>query len=354
MAALQFKNIALEPSKVATALTDAGVEGLKEQQINQGKLTQYSGAFQGKPFLIQLFANANGKCTVGHSTGFDVETFNHLAQVIVSACRIGSASPLNVSLPKFSKDNVQLLIDYLVEQGASVTADESHGVYRQLRIVGPLRDALTIKAFNNGTLQLQGSHVQVAGWALDLVQTLLPLDKVLEHQKAVYEVPLTVEQIKEDLEVRIPYVHDSLDEAVQVQLSASLALTKVGVALGDYAAVAFNALRGLEGYCFQLLTEEVGLTLKANTKLGDFFDDQGSELRLLSTYHNSASPPVQGALVKCYKLWHSKRHRLFHMDGTTETTRILDNHAQAVSIVDEVLSAIEESHRDIQRTKEET
>lgn len=351
MTAKQFKNIALEEAMIATALEAAGVEKLSQQVVQPGKLTQYGGYYQGKEFLIRIYSNGGGKCTIGHTAGRDPDVFNHLAQIIVNACAIGNASPVNLALPRFADAHGQLLIEFLLEHGAEIEEQKSDPTYRLIRMRGPRGDKLTIKFFNNDTLHLQGSHVQVAAWALDYIQTVLPLDEVLAHQKAVYRVPMTIDQIQQDLEARIPYVHDRLSEAVRIQLSSSLALTKAGVALEDYAAIAFPALRGLEGYCFQLLKDELGVNLPPKTKLGELFESEGLGLRLISVY--TVSPDVHGALVKCYALWHSKRHRLFHMDTSPETSRVLDTHADAVALVDEVLTTIEESHRALLRPKEE-
>ncbi|PPT92911.1 hypothetical protein XaraCFBP7407_19210 [Xanthomonas arboricola pv. arracaciae] len=266
-------------------------------------------------------------------------------------CGYGSPSPLNERVPRFNDEQVQFVLEYLVEQGAEISGDEADPDYRLIRITGPNRDRLTFKHFKNGTFQMQGVHAQVAGWALDAVQARLPLDKILAHQKDVYSVPLSVEEIKQNLEVKIPLVHDSLHDAIRIQFSSSLALTQVGIALEDYSAIAYPALRGLEGYCFQLLGEEVGATVGVRAKLGEYFDLDAPSLRVISTYQPTCSPQVQQALVECYELWHKLRHRLFHMDGGLDTTRMLKTREEAVAIVDEVFSLVEVNHQRISRSK---
>nr|WP_258016682.1 RNase LS family HEPN domain-containing protein [Stenotrophomonas maltophilia] len=180
---------------------------------------------------------------------------------------------------------------------------------------------------------------------------MLPVDKILAHQKDIYSVPLSVEQIKQNLEVRIPIVHDYLRDTVRIQFSSSLALTQVGIALEDYSAVAYPALRGLEGYCFQLLDEEVGVALGVREKLGEYFDQEAPTLRVLSMYEATCSPEVHHTLVAGYQLWHNLRHRLFHMDGSVDTTRMLKTREEAVAIVDEVFSLVESGHQRISRSK---
>lgn len=351
MSSKPYKNLVLEPSLVADALKAFGAQGLTQTTLNDGKLMQHAGMYNGQRFLVKIFVNGKGKCTIGASIGYDSSTFDTLAIEISRACAIGSVLPLNASIPRFTVANLQMLLEFLIEQDAVIDIDEAAGNYRLLRLSGKRGDKLTLKHFNNGTLQMQGVHAHLAALALDFVQSVLPLDQILAHQKSIYEVPLTVEQIKRDLEARIPHVHDSLHDGVRIQLSSALAMTKVGIELEDYSPIAFPALRGLEGYAFALLTHEVGVTLATNAKLGNYFEKLGAGYRLLSLYRTTASLGVQDRLANCYDLWHKNRHRLFHMDGTPETTRMLDTRAEAVAIVDEVLTTIEESYLVIQRSK---
>lgn len=349
MAEKRFKDVFLDCAKVQSALVDAGATDLAERHVRKG-LTQHSGEFNGERFLVQIFTKDSGKCTIGNSTGFDVATFEVLGDAIKHRCGYGSPSPLNASLPRFENQQVTFVLDYLLEQGVEITSDENTANYRLIRVVGPNRDRLTFKHFNNGTFQMQGVHGQVAGWALDAVQTMLPVDVILAHQKDIYSVPLSVEEIKQNLEVRIPVAHDYLRAPVRVQFSSSLALTQVGIALEDYSAVAYPALRGLEGYCFQLLNEEVGIALNVRDKLGDYFDQEPT-LRVLSSYEATCSPEVHQTLVEGYQLWHNLRHRLFHMDGNVDTTLMLKTREEAVAIVDKVFALVESGHQRISRSK---
>ncbi|MGV7180559.1 RNase LS family HEPN domain-containing protein, partial [Xanthomonas axonopodis] len=351
VAETRFKDIFLDCEKVQSALVDAGATDLAERVVREGRLTHHSGELNGNRFLVQIFVKDGGKCTIGNSAGFDAATFEVLGDAIKHRCGYGSPSPLNVSLPRFRNEQLTSVLDYLAEQGVEISSDEVTANYRLIRIIGPSRDRLTFKHFNNGTFQMQGVHGQVAGWALDAVQAMLPVDTILAHQKDIYSVPLSVEEIKQNLEVRIPVAHGYLRDPVRIQFSSSLALTQVGIALEDYSAVAYPALRGLEGYCFQLLNEEVGVALGVREKLGEYFDQEAPTLRVLSSYEATCSPAVHQTLVEGYKLWHNLRHRLFHMDGNVDTTRMLKNREEAVAIVDEVFSLVESGHQRVSRSK---
>ena len=351
MAKNPYNGIAIDHTKARAALEQAGVEGLTEQVLNAGKLIQYRGTFETKAFLVKIFVNGKSKCTIGASSGFDQGTFNVLAEAIANHCKYGEKQRLELSIHSFQADLRKHFLDYLIELGAKVESDNAYANHRQVRIIGPLGDFLTVKFHSNGTLQLQGSHAQLAVWALDFLKTVLPLDDLLTHQKAVYALPLTVAQIKSDLIARVPVVHDWLEDTVRMQFSSALALTKIGIELEDYAALAFPALRGLEGFSFQLLQSECGLNPVKNSKLGEYFEFQDSGFCMRSPQGDSASAQAKNLLAACYKTWHDQRHRLFHMDGTMETTRILGSRTEAVAIVDSILTAVESGYASLIKSK---
>lgn len=351
MAKNPYSNIAMDPTKTRAALEQAGVEGLTEEALNEGKLLQYRGTFEAKRFLVKIYVNGKGKCTIGASAGFDQTTFEVLAEAIANHCKFGEKPRLELSIPKFNADLQKHFLDFLAELGAKVEADDAHARHRQVRLTGPLGDSLTVKFYANETLQLQGSHAQLAVWALDFLKTVLPLDDLLAHQKAVYALPLTVAQIKDDLTARVPVVHDWLEDAVRMQFTSALALTKIGIELEDYAALAFPALRGLEGFSLQLLQAECGLNPASKAKLGEYFEPQGAGFAMRSPHGDAASVEARALLTACYKTWHDQRHRLFHMDGTVETSRILGSRTEAVAIVESVLTAVETGYAALIKSK---
>jgi hypothetical protein len=351
MAKSPYSGIAMDHTKTRAALEQAGVEDLTEEVLNDGKLVQYRGTFETKVFLMKIFVNGKGKCTIGSSTGLDPGTFDVLAEAIANHCKYGDKPRLELSIPNFKADLQKHFLDFVIELGAKIESEDAHANYRQVRIVGPLGDNLTVKFHSNGTLQLQGSHAQLAVWALDFLKTVLPLDDLLAHQKAVYALPLTVAQIKSDLTARVPVAHDWLGDTVRMQFTSALALTKIGIELEDYAALAFPALRGLEGFSFQLLQSECGLKPATKAKLGEYFEPHGAGFCIRSPHGDSASVEAKALLAVCYKTWHDQRHRLFHMDGTVETTRILGSRTEAVTIVEDVLTAVESGYVELIKSK---
>lgn len=346
-----YSGFAMDHTKTRAALEQAGVEGLTEETLNGGKLIQYRGTFEAKPFLVKIFVNGKGKCTIGASTGFDQATFDVLAEAIANHCKFGDSARLELSVANFNKAHQPLFVEFLTQQGATLDSEVNAANHRILRFTGPRGDTLTIKFYTNGTLQLQGSHAQLAVWSLDFIETVFPLEALLDHQKAAYKLPVTLQQIKDDLTARVPNVHDWLEDTVRINFSSAFAMTKVDIELEDFSVVAFPALKGLEGFSFQVMRDECKFSLPQKVQLGDYFERQGTSFVMRSPHGDGVAADVQALLAQCYNMWHSQRHRLFHMDGTVETSKILGSRTQAVSIVDEVLTAVDQGYATLVKTK---
>lgn len=254
------------------------------------------------------------------------------------------------ALPDFDADLMSRLVDYLTELGATLVEDRSAPVNRLVRFEGPQRDRSAFRRFSNGTLQLDGSvQGQLANWTLDFLRTVMPLDRVLAQQVEIYRLPVTVKDIRRLLAVRAPTADLLLAKPVLIQLSSALALTKVEIELSDYSALTFPALRALEGFCFQLLRDECGLEPGSKHRLGDYFETSPRGHVLRSIYEEGTPRIQQLSLERCYGLWQKRRHGLFHMDGMVEQTVIIEDRADAIELVNEVLRTIDDCCRRLMR-----
>lgn len=160
---------------------------------------------------------------------------------------------------------------------------------------------------------------------------------------AIYRLPVSVAEIKGLLAAQAPTADHVLAPEVLVQLTSAIALCKIDMQLQDYFALAFPALRGLEGFCFQVLRSHCGLSPSPRHRLGDYFEPAGGQYALRAIYATEATLVQRMVLNRCYHLWHSARHGLFHMDGVLESTLIIEDRVAAIQLVNEVLSTIDDS-----------
>lgn len=245
--------------------------------------------------------------------------------------------------PDFAPEWTRGLIEHLRHSGAQVIEDQTDAACRLIRFQGRRRDRLALRTYPNRTLQLDGAHGDLVNWALDFLRTVMPLDRILAQQVEIYRLPLSVDQIKGLLAAQAPTADLLLAPEVLVQLTSAIALCKIDMQLQDYSALAFPALRGLEGFCFQVLSKECHFEPSMRHRLGDYFEPSGAGFELRSIYAEDASLAQRLVLNRCYHLWHKMRHRLFHMSGLLTYTIVIEDRVAAVNVVNEVLSTIDDS-----------
>ncbi len=183
--------------------------------------------------------------------------------------------------------------------------------------------------------------------AWDYLINVLSLEDALTKQSETYEINVTVDQIKSELEAQIPVAHQFTEDTVRKQLSAALMLCKIVVPLEDHAAVAFPALRGLEGFIKQVLLKS-GLTPGDKTPIGDYFEQKVAGKYILhKDYADHVGSPYVNILENSYTLYFTQRHGLFHMATNVETSRILGSFEDARRIVFEVFDMIEAASKEL-------
>lgn len=336
-----FKNIAIDHTKVKACL-QAQTTDLKVKPKTD-KLIIYTGKHEGVDFAINLFINKDGKCTVGQTSKFDQTTFEKVAEILVSSCGYGTKQSLNISIPNIQPSQVIDVVAYLSAQGANVEEGVPQALFTEWRIRGPRGDRVVLKHYKTQTFQAQGPHAQVAAWISEYLVDVLNLEAALDQQRKAYQIPLTVQEVKDELKARIPAVHDYLVEPVRKQFSSAHAFTKIGIELEDYSALAFPALRGIEGFCFQILRDECRFNPSHKAQLGDYFEKVGADYEMRDPHKKGIQPELKNLLDKSYTFWYKQRHGLFHMDGTVETSRVLSDRAEAVAITSKVLDFVDKA-----------
>jgi hypothetical protein len=337
-----YKNKNLDRSRVIPSLEAFSVENITYKAVNASGQHHLRGEYKGTPFLINIFENKDGSTTLGFASGQDRALFEALADELLRCCTYSEVANLELSLPGFSAESLKGLLGFLESEGAGVKEEKDlvHGGH-QARWAGPQGDSLIIKTYKNGTVQFQGKNAHLASLLWDSLYNVLSLEDAIAKQSKVYEIVVTVDEIKDELAARVPVAHQLLEETVRKQLSSALMLCKVAAPLEDYSAVAFPALRGLEGFIKQILLKG-GLKPADKDHIGDYFDQKvvGS-WALRAEYASHVGPVFAPILESSYTLYYKQRHGIFHMDARVEASRILGSLEDARRIVFTVFETIE-------------
>lgn len=339
-----YKALALSYELILPCVTRHGAQNAAIHVVND-KEHQLKFSHNGKEHLIKLFPVKGGAYSLGKSTGNCPETFEHFASKISEECCLAPAKQLNLSFPKVDEKVVQQLLDFLLVEVKATCAATEDNIARQYRLVGPKGDTLSLKHFKNGTIQLQGKYLHLATETVSFLTEVLDFAVVLEKQIELYQVDTSLEEISNELEARIPVACSKLSEPVKVQLRCALMLCMIDGPMEDFSAVAFPALRGLEGFIKDLLVE-CGFKPAQTSTFADYF----REGHLDKEQAGFAGDVRTKVLNTCYAYYSVNRHRLFHMDAPTPTTRVLTaNDARA--IVSEVLNRLEDGCKELAKNE---
>ncbi|MGV0127826.1 type II toxin-antitoxin system RnlA family toxin [Burkholderia gladioli] len=340
MATSPFAGLYLKRENIADCLVAFGAEKLAIKDVREQKHFHYTGELAGTPFLINVYANKDGSTTLGFSKG-DRNLFDVLATEVRDKCSYSDKNRFDVSIPMMGTATHAKLKEFLAQGAVEPFASEQGTNYELTRYRGAHGDSVTVKQYSNGTLQFQGKYAQVAALVMDFLQGELTLTTFVEKQIAICHVDVKAEAIVDELKARYPSLFDYADDKVKKQFSAALTLQKLDIELEDFSAVAFPALRGLEGVIKQMLID-AGLKPAAKDAVGQYFE-QPLVGKWQLTPINAGHVGVQWSMVlgDAYTEYYRHRHPLFHMESMVETTKVLDTLKEACEIADNVMKCAE-------------
>lgn len=334
-----YKSINIDRKKMQQAVEDMGAENYSYGKV--GNTFQMLMSINGGKFGLTVYENTDGTTTLTKMGSFSADVFNQVAEQIKTYCAAGNGGAFQISIPKFPNEHAENLLKYLGSEGTVDIQKTEHG-YLLTRFKGHQGDVLTVKQYENSTIQLQGRWAMLAACAQDFLSTVLPYNEAVKAQLDTFSVPISVQEVRTELEGRLPFSVAKLDPVVAAQLTSALVMTKVDLHLPDYGAVAFPALRGLEGFIKTELWNAKFQPDKANS-FGEYFT-QGKTVGSYAMHDAAAAKagePLCSLLVDCYTVYKTQRHGIAHMDADPKTSRVITSLAEAKAIVSQVFDIIE-------------
>lgn len=342
-----FKNLNIDRNLIQPAVEEIGGEGYSYNRV--GNTFHLACSLGGTPFRMAVYENKDGSTTLSYLAPADRGAFEKLATHIAANCTVGDGGQFEFSTRKFPKEHVDLLLEYLQEEGAVIVVQREENGYRITKLRSKQGDVLTVKAYENGTLQLQGRRAMIAAHAQSYLTDVLPLADAVKAQMETFAVPVDLQVVEDETAGRLPHAYDRLGLAVAAQLTSAIALTKVSLELPDYGAVAFPALRGLEGFIKDELRHAGFDVLRVNN-FGEYFKESVivGKYEMRPDAATTIGEPRASSLAECYTLYARERHGIVHMNWAPETSRMLGSLDEAKRIVFSVLNTIEQFCRRLQ------
>lgn len=342
-----YKSINIDRKKMQLAVEAIGAENYSYGKV--GNTFQMVMSINGSKFGLTVYENSDGTTTLTKMASYSADVFEQVAEQIKIYCSAGNGGSFQISIPKFPVDHAENLLKYLSSEGTIDIQKNEHG-YLLTRLKGHQGDVLTVKQYENGTIQLQGRWAMLAACAQDFLSTVLSYNEAVKTQLETFSVPISVQEVRSELEGRLPFSAAKLDPVVAAQLTSALVMTKVDLNLPDYGAVAFPALRGLEGFIKSELWNAGFEPSKADT-FREYFEPGKTVGSYVMYEHaaNKAGEPLSSLLVDCYTLYATQRHRIAHMDADPKTSRVIESLADATNIVGQVFDIIDRFYRKLSK-----
>ena len=331
-----FAQLNLNRTKVMPCVEALGIANLRCEPLpGNGGGYFLTGELNGEKLRLNVYEKADGTTTLGFASGYSREAFNTVATQIAEQCRYHEAQRFELSV-SLSKQQLSDLEAYLQSEGAKMFAEEPLPTGVRRKWSGQTGDNLSIIAHSNGTVQFQGKHLHLASLVWDYLINVLSLETVIKQQLQTYKVNLSVQDVKSELETRIPAAHGFIHEVVRKLLSSALAMSKIRIELEEYSLVAFPALRAIEGVLDCELRKRFVIS-----KVGELFvESVAGRFKMLDVQRAQLGDAQATLFEDVYTFYNMQRHRLFHLNGNLDVARTLQSIDDANAIVYDALSKI--------------
>jgi hypothetical protein len=336
-----YLDLFINLEQIQEVVTTAGATDVLFNRENPKEL-HLSFTYNGASTLIRLYPKNGGTCTIGKAPGRSAN-FELFAEAIKNNCCpvVQQRFECTQKLKQGEFDN---LCEFLREEAVTIEELNKETHCRVFAATGPSGDKLRIKYFNNTSTQFQGRYLQTACLVNDFLCQVLDRTEIVSKQIENFKIPISKNQIEEELLHKMPVSNGYVHELVMKQIACSLTLSKIDVAMEDYSSITHSALRALEGFLFQILM--VNFKPENGTNVGNYFEPvPGRGYKLTEDRVSTCGhPEMAGVLGECYTYFHEYRHGLFHVRPTIVGTTTI-NMAEARTIIDTVCNLIETSVR---------
>lgn len=295
---------------------------------------------------INVYFKKDATTTLVANTGKNQELSAKICEHIITQCKGRDIPTKILRLKSVTEDNFKDLIGFLEGSCATITIGSNIPHGKQVKVTSTYGDSVFLNHYKTGNFTVQGTNKKAKALVIEGLTNFLPFKELIDVQLESLDVNIDSGTIVSKMQQILPQSYTFLGDTLIAIISPSVALNSINIELLDYSAFAFPALRGLEGYIKKLMSTN-GIVI-ANDGFGNYFNmDSGSIKVTELTKKTIKDRKVLSAIEKAYRFYRNQRHTIFHVDGTIEATRILENKIEAEGIIDTVFSIIEETYSNI-------
>ena len=286
-------------------------------------------------------------------------SFNDLADSLAKAA-IGLADPQkNISVRNngivangINKSDLECVFELLTEDFSDLKLSSKEIPYAtqyELQIMTPNRQKLTINLYvSKKKIWISGRQEDLFNRLILYIVELLDIDEIPSFLNTVHNTDIDKDVVESEFIKLFPNSHDKLPDSLLKYLHQ--AVFNLHVSDCGYVAnyLVEPALRPLEAILkIALKNNNIPIRRKGDDHDSFYvFKEVNGKYRLKDEFvKDEHSDDLLKYLSKCYTYYHNNRHTMFHWDDPTEesdTTRILNTVEQAIPIIRDAISLIDE------------
>lgn len=303
----------------------------------------YKFAKNGKEACVDIYFNKHGYTTLEPSRKYieeETKFIDYIKASNICYCSIDKMPTVNIAL-NISKDNQQILVEYLQEK-SSVCTD----LDKNIKFTSRYGETIVLSKYESKIL-LQGK----AGYLFSMLMCFVLENDWVDFETAnnVYLKTFNVVQIqpmdeyKKQITNIMPKAYSILNEHLKTILYPSVILITSGPDLPEYSAYLFPVYRTLEGFIKQLLkdvsySDKYFSCFKTDKNTGVVSFDYNCDK------NHSLNKNQVLALIDLYKYLTNKRNPIFHIEKTLEMSKIIEDKNVAKSHIEDTMKIMESAY----------
>lgn len=279
--------------------------------------------------------------------GIDASIAITLSKLLIENTEIKIGDKKSFTIKAATRDEVDTIIEFMDKDcGCKIeyVKSDTPAIIIGARILGKLRDIITLTYYQTGTLLVQGRASVTFLNFITIASELFNSSEVKKEHLKLFDVSESDEMINSDLSSYLPNAYKHIGPKLDAIMAPSLILLNSPKEMPDYSALAFPVLRGAEGILKKIFLVE-GVIITDN--FGEYFRTDYSTNTINWTKDCSSLFPnidFRNSLLCLYQFFHKQRHSIFHIDETIEGSRTL-SYEQAFEVVTEGLRLMNEVYK---------
>lgn len=214
-----------------------------------------------------------------------------------------------------------------------------------IRFKGYNGDAVTFTYYENKfKAMIQAKPLVTFGIIVNILTEItdISIDEIIDINKALANVNMPTDKIREKMKNLLKNAYTYLDEAILKSISGSIILLQQNDYSEDYTGHVTGVFKALEGYLKKVLDKKYNYAIKKKQSFSMFYKDKGKSSKIDTD--SNLTQDEKDALNKLYVIYSDKRNVYLHSTVDPSQMRIIEKISEARELADEILNEIENSY----------